>query len=56
MDVDPFNDDRALILNLDKGLVIIMGCAHAGLVNTLMYAFKTFNKPIAAVIGTNIAN
>jgi 7,8-dihydropterin-6-yl-methyl-4-(beta-D-ribofuranosyl)aminobenzene 5'-phosphate synthase len=32
-------DDRAMILNLkDKGLVVIAGCAHAGIINTLLYA------------------
>jgi 7,8-dihydropterin-6-yl-methyl-4-(beta-D-ribofuranosyl)aminobenzene 5'-phosphate synthase len=51
IDVDSYIDDRSLILNLDKGLVIVTGCAHAGLINTLAYAKKTFNKDIAAVIG-----
>jgi 7,8-dihydropterin-6-yl-methyl-4-(beta-D-ribofuranosyl)aminobenzene 5'-phosphate synthase len=32
-------DDQALIINLkDKGLVIISGCAHSGIVNTVNYA------------------
>ena len=32
-------DDRAIIINLRrKGLVIISGCAHAGIVNTTLYA------------------
>ncbi|MCW3999210.1 MAG: MBL fold metallo-hydrolase [Candidatus Bathyarchaeota archaeon] len=34
-------DDRALVLHLaGKGLVIISGCAHAGIVNTVRYAQK----------------
>jgi 7,8-dihydropterin-6-yl-methyl-4-(beta-D-ribofuranosyl)aminobenzene 5'-phosphate synthase len=32
-------DDRALVFNVKgKGLVIISGCAHAGIINTIMYA------------------
>jgi len=32
-------DDRALVLNVkDKGLVVISGCAHAGIINTVQYA------------------
>jgi 7,8-dihydropterin-6-yl-methyl-4-(beta-D-ribofuranosyl)aminobenzene 5'-phosphate synthase len=32
-------DDRALIINIKrKGLVVISGCAHAGIVNTTLYA------------------
>lgn len=32
---DPLNDDQSLILKTAKGLVIIFGCAHAGIINTL---------------------
>lgn len=30
--------DQALIFNTDKGLVALLGCGHAGIVNTLEYA------------------
>ena len=34
-------DDVALVVNLkDKGLVIVTGCAHAGVINTIQQAFK----------------
>ena len=32
-------DERALIFNVkDKGLVVVSGCAHAGIINTVRYA------------------
>jgi 7,8-dihydropterin-6-yl-methyl-4-(beta-D-ribofuranosyl)aminobenzene 5'-phosphate synthase len=35
-------DDRAVVLNVKgKGLVIISGCAHAGIINTISYAQRT---------------
>ena len=36
---DPIEDDTSIVMNLkDKGLVIISGCAHSGIVNTVHYA------------------
>lgn len=32
---DPFIDDQAAIVETDKGLCIVLGCAHAGVINTL---------------------
>ena len=32
-------DDRAIVFNVkEKGLVVVLGCAHAGAINTLAYA------------------
>jgi len=34
-------DDQTLILNLeDKGLIVVSGCAHAGIINTIKQAQK----------------
>ncbi|MDY6972752.1 MAG: MBL fold metallo-hydrolase [Thermodesulfobacteriota bacterium] len=36
---DPITDDQGLVINLKgKGLVIISGCSHAGIVNTVLFA------------------
>ena len=46
-------DDQALILRLrERGLVVVSGCGHAGIVNTVRYAQKlTGQQKIAAIIG-----
>ncbi len=50
---DPIMDDQAIVMKLDgKGLVVISGCAHAGIVNTLAFAQKTIGEQgIHAVLG-----
>jgi len=36
---DPTEDDTALVVNLrGKGLVVLSGCAHSGIINTVEYA------------------
>jgi 7,8-dihydropterin-6-yl-methyl-4-(beta-D-ribofuranosyl)aminobenzene 5'-phosphate synthase len=38
---DIIRDDQALVIKLkEKGLVIISGCGHAGIINTVLYAKK----------------
>lgn len=46
-------DDRALVVNVkQKGLVVISGCAHSGIINTLIHAQKiTRTERIYAVFG-----
>lgn len=49
---DSIDDDSAMWITTPKGLVVVTGCCHSGLVNTLMYIQTlTDNKPIYAVIG-----
>ncbi len=48
---DDFADDNSLLIDTDNGLVVVLGCAHRGIVNILTYAKKTLNKNIRAVIG-----
>jgi len=54
--LDPLNDDLALIINTDYGLVVVLGCAHHGIVNTLRHAQKLTGTELvyAAVGGTHL--
>jgi 7,8-dihydropterin-6-yl-methyl-4-(beta-D-ribofuranosyl)aminobenzene 5'-phosphate synthase len=51
---DPLvNDDQAIVVNIkQKGLVILTGCGHAGIINTINYAKKVTNiNKVFAVLG-----
>ncbi len=49
---DDIIDDQALIIKTQKGLVVVLGCAHSGVVNTLEYVSEiTGEKNIYAVLG-----
>lgn len=52
-DADPFNDDQALVFHVrGKGLVVVSGCAHSGIINTVRYARKvTGIDTVYAVMG-----
>ncbi|NJK97161.1 MAG: MBL fold metallo-hydrolase [Bacteroidetes bacterium] len=49
---DFVSDDSAIVVKTNKGLVVISGCAHAGICNTIDYACKvTGTEKVFAVIG-----
>lgn len=56
---DPLiRDDQALVMNVKgKGLVIISGCAHAGIINTVLYAKEVtgVNKVYALMGGFHLS-
>jgi 7,8-dihydropterin-6-yl-methyl-4-(beta-D-ribofuranosyl)aminobenzene 5'-phosphate synthase len=42
----------ALVLDTERGLVVVTGCGHAGVVNTLEYAREVVREaPVYAVVG-----
>ena len=43
--------EQALVLNTSKGLVIITGCSHPGIVNIVTEAVREFNRTPYMVIG-----
>ncbi len=48
---DDFRDDQALMLETRAGIVVVLGCTHAGVVNTLDYIQQLTDKPINTIIG-----
>ncbi len=51
--VDPFRDDQGLAVKVKgSGLVVISGCSHAGIINTVKYAQKLSRESkVHAVLG-----
>lgn len=49
---DPLRDDQAIFVKTSRGLLVILGCAHRGIINTLHHAKKvTGVETIHCVIG-----
>lgn len=49
---DSIPEDMALLINTDKGFVIVAGCGHAGTINTVEYARRILgNEPAYAIVG-----
>jgi 7,8-dihydropterin-6-yl-methyl-4-(beta-D-ribofuranosyl)aminobenzene 5'-phosphate synthase len=49
---DPLLDDQALFTETSEGVVVLLGCAHAGVVNTLDYIAELTGCPqFHAVLG-----
>jgi len=48
---DAYRDDMSLVLDMGDHLVLICGCCHAGLLNTLAHVQRIFDKPIAVIAG-----
>lgn len=48
---DPLLDDQALFFRTPRGVVVVLGCAHAGVVNTLDHIVRLTGGNIHTVIG-----
>ncbi|MEI7671067.1 MAG: MBL fold metallo-hydrolase [Syntrophales bacterium] len=49
---DDLRDDQSVVVETEKGLFIILGCCHSGIINTLSYIVEKMGpRPISAVIG-----
>jgi 7,8-dihydropterin-6-yl-methyl-4-(beta-D-ribofuranosyl)aminobenzene 5'-phosphate synthase len=49
---DDMPDDQAAFLHTNQGVYVVLGCAHAGVINTLAYIRELTGKaPIRAVMG-----
>lgn len=49
--IDEFPDEQVCVIDTDKGLVVLTGCAHSGVVNIVETIKKRFGKEIYAIIG-----
>jgi 7,8-dihydropterin-6-yl-methyl-4-(beta-D-ribofuranosyl)aminobenzene 5'-phosphate synthase len=49
---DIFLDDQSLILDTDKGVILILGCAHSGMINIINHVInKTGKQKFYAILG-----
>ena len=49
---DEFAEEQALVVQTRKGLVVVVGCSHRGVINTLRYAAElTGERRVHALIG-----
>ena len=48
---DPYKDDLALVLEMGEGILLLCGCCHAGLLNTLTHVQRIFGEPIVGIAG-----
>ena len=49
---DPVLDEQSLVVRTKRGLIIMLGCAHAGLINTIAYVLDHLHKEkLYALIG-----
>lgn len=49
---DPTADDQSLVIETEKGMVVLLGCCHAGLINTLNHITSvTGRSDFHAIIG-----
>ena len=50
--LDMFPDDQSLILDTPKGLILIFGCAHSGMINIIHHVInKTGREKFYAILG-----
>ena len=49
---DDIRDDLSMVIDSEKGLIVVLGCAHAGLINILEYVHEMLpDRPFHAVVG-----
>ena len=48
---DDFRDEIALVLDSPKGLIMVVGCSHPGILNMIDTVTSRFAKPIYLLMG-----
>jgi 7,8-dihydropterin-6-yl-methyl-4-(beta-D-ribofuranosyl)aminobenzene 5'-phosphate synthase len=51
MVMDRFDDEISIVARSDRGLVVLVGCSHPGILNILATVEDRFSDPIYAVLG-----
>lgn len=51
LEIDDFRDEISLVIESCKGLIVVVGCSHPGIMNMLDTVRARFDKPIYAVLG-----
>ncbi len=54
LEPDDFRDDQALVVRTNEGVILVTGCAHAGIANTVKHVQKRFGKIKAVIGGTHL--
>jgi 7,8-dihydropterin-6-yl-methyl-4-(beta-D-ribofuranosyl)aminobenzene 5'-phosphate synthase len=50
--VDSVPDEQSLVISTHDGLIVVTGCGHAGVVNTIEHVRRLFpDRPLAALVG-----
>jgi len=48
---DPYLDDISLVLSVSEGIVLLCGCCHSGLRNTIATVRAQCDEPLVAILG-----
>lgn len=48
---DDLRDEVALVIQVESGIVLVVGCSHPGIMNIVESVKKHFDKPILAIVG-----
>ncbi len=49
--LDLYEDEQALVVRTRSGLLLLTGCAHAGVLNILSAVRERFREPVSAIVG-----
>jgi 7,8-dihydropterin-6-yl-methyl-4-(beta-D-ribofuranosyl)aminobenzene 5'-phosphate synthase len=48
---DTFSDEQALAVDTERGLAVLVGCSHRGLINSILAAKSVSHREVAIVLG-----
>lgn len=48
---DPYRDDTSVVIRVRGGVLLLCGCCHAGLLNTIHHVQRTWQQPLVGIAG-----